>query len=117
MKKAKSSRPNEPKCLRKAVKQPYADGWLSPEGDYWPCRPQGHQELADYLSGSKSYDGEKILEGRGWIKVSTNKWYAIDIYVTQAQIDFVFDWCRVNDRKYPPDHLRYMLEDRERGLI
>lgn len=109
---------NKPICRRTAIKERYADGWLSPEGDYWPCEPQGHLDLADYITNNDNYGGEKLLEGRGWTKVSMNQWFNNGrSRLTQAQIDFIFDWCRVNGKSYPPECLQCIIEDMDNGLL
>lgn len=118
MKRPKLSRLSKPKCLRTAQKERYADGWLSPEGDYWPCKPQGHLNLADYITNRDDYKGEKLLESRGWVKVSMNKWFGDgSLRLTQKQMDFIFDWCRLNGVKYPPECIQYVIEDMESGLL
>lgn len=103
---------------RTPLKEKYANGWLSPAGWYWPSRAVGHRELADKLAKVKNYSGEYILERQGWIKVSDNDWYSIgDRPLTQAQIDFVFDWCQINKCEYPPDYIVFMIEDMNKGLL
>ena len=51
-------------------------GWLSPEGDYWPCRSLAHRSSAEQLV-RLLYDeipsnAELDLEKRGWLKFYAN---------------------------------------------
>lgn len=74
--------------------------------------------LADRITKSKKYDGERQLEIKQWIKVSDNQWYMHGYFrLSQRQIDFVFDWCRLNGRVYPPAHIECLIEDMDNGLV
>ncbi len=55
-----------------ADKHPEAsDGWLSPQGTFYPCDYGAHDATARYLSAQyyKKLDGEISLERYGWAKV------------------------------------------------
>jgi hypothetical protein len=107
------------------------DAWLAPNGTVYPVKPAGHSckaseivkkdidpnyEEPTLLAGG-SEDAEQILERRGWIKLTYWKWYFLPlgggIYkdglklpeITQSQKDVIFDWCQINEIKYPPDYV------------
>lgn len=81
------------------------NGWLLPDGDYYPCRYFGHIALADAL-GATEGEAEKT-----WVKISNSEESPLgvqrgDIYpppggVTQAQLDAIFVWCERHGRKMP----------------
>lgn len=112
MRRAMFRRVSKPVLKPKA--ESFSNGWLSPDGTYFECPAQGHLVAADVLAGASRYDGEKILESRGWAKVSDNRWFAVGRQeLTQGQIDFIFDWCQINKRVYPPPFVHYIIEDME----
>jgi hypothetical protein len=77
-------------------------GWLSPDGRYWPCSDQEHQETAEAiireLKLHSGRDAETVLEEAGWLHIQDNgllfSWTG---YVrssgdfTQSQLDAIFD--------------------------
>lgn len=74
-------------------------GWLSPEGNFYPCGYTEHLDMAYRLAVSlfDSHDGEKFLEDNGWAKVwydgriiNFRNWELRDDY-TQAQINTLGD--------------------------
>jgi hypothetical protein len=71
-------------------------GWLSPEGDFFPCHYRGHITLANRLG-----DGEFALESSGWLKLSARRWYRSDYEkpVTQKQFDSIVEWCTKHKAK------------------
>lgn len=71
-------------------------GWLSPEGDLYPCHYRGHINLANRLG-----DGEFALESSGWLKLSARRWYNADYNkpVTQKQFDSIVEWCAKHKAK------------------
>jgi len=84
------------------------DGWLSPEGLFYPCAHYGHITLA-YLLGfdPRPQDIGQItrfeIEQAGWVKVSADefyRWSTLD--PTQCQLDMIFDYCMVNKVALPP---------------
>src|SRR5689334_24905207 len=90
-------------------KELYANGWLSPEGRYFPVRAEGHSDAANAITNVKGYgNGEEKLEKLNWAKVSDNRWLGGNLgkqLLTQKQIDFIFDWCQLNGKKYPPPYV------------
>lgn len=71
-------------------------GWLSPEGDLYPCHYRGHIHLANLLG-----QGEFALESSGWIKLSACRWFPADYEkpVTQKQFDTISAWCEKHKAK------------------
>jgi len=77
-------------------------GWISPEGDTYNTGHEGHSWAAEAICKELefySYNGEKELEDRGWIKV-TGSWnngilekavYVQDLYITKKQADTLYD--------------------------
>lgn len=92
-------------------------------------KPCGHIAAADTITDTKKLSlrsppnaksGERKLEDANWAKVSDNQWFSGSLGkkpMTQKQIDFIFDWCQINNRKYPPDHVRFIIEDMDRGYF
>ncbi len=82
-------------------------GWLSPEGKLYPCDYWGHSDLAHRLK--LSWRGH-IHGVSGWIHVqdghfrNPSPWHTDDepsVDATQAQIDFIFDWCQKHGKEMP----------------
>lgn len=74
-------------------------GWLSPNGEFYPCEYSGHVGLASRLG----FD-EPRLEKMGWIKMQTGKffWDFLGHFkATQKQIDAIFDWTQSRGEKMP----------------
>lgn len=65
-------------------------------------------------------DGEQKLEKANWAKVSDNWWYGGNLgsrALTQKQIDFIFDWCKLNNHRYPPRHVDSLIRDMQEGYF
>jgi hypothetical protein len=82
-------------------------GWLSPDGQYWPCIDSQHQAKVDEIIGSLGVpvvgDPMAWLENRGWIHVMDQGGFATHggrgermwgKEPTQAQIDVLWDLVR-----------------------
>lgn len=65
------------------------NGWLLPDGKFYPCGFQGHIETA-YRLGYEEREAEKL----GWIKISSQVIQASEIDPSQKQIDLIFDYCQ-----------------------
>jgi len=68
-------------------------GWLSPDGDFYPCEKLGHLALTQELKNNVFKNELKInddyyLEKVGWIKISQLRIYGIKCFTIQ-QIDFI----------------------------
>lgn len=75
------------------------DGWLAPDGKFYPCAYGEHNELAWRLD---MYSRE--MEQLGWIKVQEGKFfwdYTRPFSPTQPQIDAVFDFCHAHGVRVP----------------
>lgn len=80
----------------------HRSGWLSPEGQFYPCDWMEHLWLLSCLELT-----DVQAEKSGWIKISDR--YAWSHYhlhgvgqpPTQRQIDLVFDWCVENGHELP----------------
>lgn len=87
------------------------NGWISPDGKFYPCPGYGqHEDTADRLGHT---GGE--LEKEGWIKIQDNQderalkdigcisWNMNNdrLTATQAQIDTVFGWCQKHNCPMP----------------
>ena len=83
--------------------------WLAPNGKFY--EGDGHSLcanwLVDILYGIQDFDfGESYLIQRGWLKLS--RWMH-DLYLydglfnemTQAQLDSLYDWCRIHNKEFP----------------
>jgi len=67
------------------------DGWLSPDGVYYPCGYCNHSEAAMEIAGVGSYD----LDKRGWVHISESCIYT-EAGLTQSQVDKLFDMYMVD---------------------
>ena len=77
-------------------------GWIDTEGNTYTCGYEGHHLSAHYICeelGYKTYNGERELEKRGWVKV-TARWECgvkrmqvipQDLFVTKKQYETLFD--------------------------
>ena len=93
------------------------NGWLSPAGKFYECAVCGHQRLARSIifGGDDKVplddehwprNAEREMEVAGWYKLATmsdecnrsSEWYGDD--ATQKQMDFIFDWCVFQGKKY-----------------
>lgn len=77
------------------------DGWVLPDGKFYPCGYMEHIWLAGRL-GKEEREAEKA----GWIKISHG--LSGELYIhkhvdspTQKQINTVFDWCEKHKAKLP----------------
>ena len=73
---------------------------------------EGHMVCAEWiveiLYGLKDYDmAEHYLIERGWLKVTTTFMWGLYLAdkpyfeMTQAQMDSLYDWCRIHKRQFP----------------
>lgn len=73
------------------------DGWVAPDGQWFPCKSCEHDYLAYQLCG---YNGDK-LEQLGWVHISfaniCNE-YGLDL--SQKQRDTLFDLQQLDPRSY-----------------
>ncbi len=67
------------------------DGWLSPDGVYYPCGFYNHSAAAMEIAGVDSSD----LEERGWLHISDSRIW-LQRGLTQRQVDTLFDMYMVN---------------------
>lgn len=77
-------------------------GWISPEGDTYNTGHEGHSLSAEVICeelGYNSYQAERELEERGWVKV-TGSWkngvikkavFVKDLHITKKQADTLYD--------------------------
>jgi hypothetical protein len=88
------------------------NGWLSPDGTFYPCNYSGHNDLADELC-----HGPTQIEQLGWVKICCFKLLTDSGQPentalpgtkppTQAQIDRIFDWLG-----YLPDMITLASKD------
>lgn len=85
----------------------YLNGWLSPEGKFYPCEYQGHEYLANKLEEElnlpfrediwkRRAHGEELLEILHWIKLHATPWgkgnifkYSYEEVITYDQVNFL----------------------------
>jgi hypothetical protein len=67
------------------------DGWLSPDGVYYPCGFWNHFEAAMEIAGV----GPSDLEERGWVHISDSQ-ISVQRGLTQPQMDTLFDMQMVD---------------------
>ena len=61
------------------------NGWLTPDGEYIPCKPYQHDNTARDHGGS-----EVKWERCGYVKIFNDKWYC-DRFMTDAQEKWLID--------------------------
>lgn len=76
-------------------------GWLSPDGNFYPCQYYEHRAMADIIAGEVYdyygglYTGDDYLMQRGWCRISLsmlgNKAYSIEWerFLTDTQKNFL----------------------------
>ncbi len=67
------------------------DGWLSPDGVYYPCGFYCHYDAAMEIVGV----GPSELEERGWVHISDSR-VRLERGLTQPQVDTLFDMWMLN---------------------
>lgn len=77
--------------------QEVRNAWLSPEGEFHPVEYWGHSVYAQNVLGEPC----GMLEAKGWATLSGYVWEAQRGWVTQAQLDAIFDWCSVHCEPMP----------------
>lgn len=87
-------------------------GWISPQGDFYPCEYYQHDSVGKHLAiiHYKSFDALSELEKNGWIRVFDTGIMDIDYKngVTQKQLDTIFDLYKASDGDYKR-HMRNVL--------
>lgn len=98
---------DKPKKLKPSRDLQAKDGWLTPEGYFYPCKPWQHNIILVIL-GKKvvtflSCNAEARVELLGWLKLQESRWLSVDYDrpITQSQLDFIFDWCQVHNKELP----------------
>jgi len=71
------------------------NGWLSPDGKFYPCEWFEHITLACTLGHD-----EKVLENF-WVKLSKSETFPPERGLSQKQMDLLFDMYTKNDQKLP----------------
>lgn len=79
------------------------NGWLSPDGKFYPCRYHEHSELAGKIAPKANAYAERALEEEGYVKVQTmipeRTWFfhRLDLdgrgKPSDVQIRMVVDYC------------------------
>lgn len=76
---------------------PKADGWIDPNGAYWPVPKQGHFKFAMwyYTSRREDHGADPVanLEKRGWVHISSGT-VIIRKEPTNRQKDAIYDWMK-----------------------
>ena len=85
----------------------FRSGWLSPDGDFYPCSYMAHistaNNIMEHRLNEEGTGGEPKLEKLGWCKLTaTGTWLAsLDKRPTSRQKNVVQIWCVENDTKMP----------------
>ena len=65
------------------------DGWIEPDGTFFPCAPERHDYAADVIAahayGCLGQNGAKELEKRGWVRCTPPHLYHTG-HITEAQL-------------------------------
>jgi len=77
-----------------------SSGWLSPDGDFYPCPYMGHIVLMEALAEEgivENVTQENDLERQNWVKISSFRMYNLDGDFSNRQKDFIFDFITAHD--------------------
>jgi hypothetical protein len=70
-------------------------GWLAPDGRTWRCEDRHHEDTAEFLVRDLGLridrDAGDVLADAGWLRISDNGLVLGARYLTQAQLDVLFD--------------------------
>jgi hypothetical protein len=83
------------------------DGWLSPEGAYYPCGYGRHYRAAMEIAGVDPYD----LGKRGWVHISDSVIW-LEKELTQPQVDMLFGMWMVNPESLLGINIARLLDGR-----
>ena len=88
------------------------DGWLSPQGVYYPVDHHGHYRFAEAIGEHTTI---YMLEDEGWVHISDERIRSYDgmLKFTQAQRDVLFDMMMVNPTSYLGRDLQYWLKPQQ----
>lgn len=79
----------------------FANGWISPPGDFYGCGWMGHISLGDDLADNgliaEERDPTKKMEELGWMKLQDNRFIIIAREPTQSQIDMILEYSEKNN--------------------
>lgn len=85
--------------LRRHIVVTSNDGWLSPDGFFYPCQWMQHSRTIAAASGMNAVTAEEL----GWIKLDSM--YGLissgDRDPTQTQINMLYDWYMSNGTELP----------------
>lgn len=97
-----------------------AEGWLLPDGKFFPCLPAEHDSMANYIYKyvyrKVPYDYEEVsfikhVENLGWIRITRN--FAAtpeDKMPTNEQIETLYDLYILSDSEKFRRYLKYDFE-------
>ena len=97
-------------------------GYLDRNGKFYACHAWGHVELAHKLDRG----GEKALEAKGWMTLKGDppigvfRWFYLaerPPYPSNAQWNYVFDWCIKKKITFPPNYIDFVWEDHQNDDI
>ncbi|MDB5067164.1 MAG: hypothetical protein JWM18_3598 [Chloroflexi bacterium] len=75
-------------------------GWLAPDGRIWRCADRHHEDTAEslvrHLGLRIDRDAGDVLVDAGWLRISDNGLVLGARYLTQAQLDVLFDLARTH---------------------
>lgn len=83
------------------------DGWMTPDGVFYPCGFWQHSACAMNLTGMYVTD----LEKSGWAHISSNFIANDDLTLTQPQIDALFDMMMLDPNSELGRHIAGWLND------
>ncbi len=95
------------------------DGWLSPQGIFYPCAARGHDRFARHLTGAfyGSLEGTPLLERQGWVRVTTGMFlWARDQQPTMAQYEAACDLLNRDLVSYVEQSVRLSVRRMQREL-
>jgi hypothetical protein len=100
------SRPTDRSGLTPAEGYKVERGFLTPDGVMYDVGFEGHDWFADAWGVTQDN-----LYRQKWLKLSGNEWFGDDYldrvtYVTQKQLDYIFEWHQANRRSYQAEKYR-----------
>lgn len=68
-------------------------GWITPQGDFYPCAPYNHANVAEYIFKMS----QRECEQRGYIKIYERSWGSgIGVWVNGFTTEAQNNWLRAN---------------------
>jgi len=96
------------------------DGWIEPDGTFFPCASWKHDcaanMIARHIYGDGIRNGTKELESRGWVRC-TPPYLHYTRYVTEAQLATAREVMLLNGNEFTNAKMLSLIGRLEAGLV